>query len=1127
MRDIKTILQVLFVLLFIGTDEVGAQNKSEQTPGWLLQGIITDVHGEPLVGATVRELRTSKGTVSDLDGKFSMQVHKGQTLLFDYVGMKQKSILVGEDRFIKVELESSDNSLEEVVVTGYNQVNSRIFVGAAAKISTKDFAFSPQADFSRLLEGRAPGLNISSVSSTFGVAPKMNIRGGGSINGNVQPLWVVDGAILEDFAPLDSEQLLSGDAITLISSNIAGLNPADIESIEVLKDASATSLYGARGMNGVIIVTTKSGERGKGLNLSYNLTLSKRFKPDYGQFDMMDSRETMKVYREMGNKGYFTMNDALYARRGGVYTQMFERITNYNGNGFELANTDAAKDNFLRQAAGYNTDWFDLIYKDALMQNHSFSLSYGGEKSTTYSSLSFYNDPGETVADRTKRVTVNLKNTLFLSDKVKTIIGIQANFRDQYAPGTFPRIKNLEAGAYKRDFDINPFSYALNTSRTLRPYDDSGRYEYYRNDWAPFNIMEEYQQNKMRIKMNEFRLFLQGNWTPVNDLHLSALLNVRHAVTHMMHSIGERSNVIGAYRANGNEVFRRDNIYLYRDGQSSTAQVAIPMGGIFDKTTRSLQSYIARISGDYSYSLGEHRLKIFSFAEVKMSDSDMDRFKGYGITFDKANGIATSPDIFKKTIAEGDDYFGVQHTYDRGIVFSGSLTYSYKNRYVANVVGNYEGSNLSGTSDRVRWLPTWNVGGRWNISEENFFQPAKNVWNKLAVRMSYGLVAKMNPHAINSVSVFDSKVTFRPDVHSREYAIYLRHLENRDLTWEKMYEFNVGLDVGLWNDRISGSLDVYRRNSFDLIDLIRTPGIGGEYQKWANFGDMKTTGFDLSLQTMNVQTKTFQWTTIFNFSYYNQRITRLINTPSTFDLVAGTGRGNLEGFPRGALYSFEFAGLNERGLPTFNWGNLPLEDNALSRVSGANFYDTRYNQSYLVYNGPVDPYITTGLSNVFQFKNWELSVFLSGQIGNKLRLAPTFDAEYGDLNVFTTRYRKRWLSKGDESRTDVPVIPGTDLITLVGRQNIERAYNAYNFSNVNVVDGSFIRMKSISLTYRIPTKACERLKLKSASVNLQLQNPFLIYSDKKLNGRDPEFVSSGGVAAPIQRTYSLSINTTF
>ena len=151
----------------------------------------------------------------------------------------------------------------------------------------------------------------------------------------------------------------------------------------------------------------------------------------------------------------------------------------------------------------------------------------------------------------------------------------------------------------------------------------------------------------------------------------------------------------------------------------------------------------------------------------------------------------------------------MQHTYDRGIVFSGSLTYSYKNRYVANVVGNYEGSNLSGTSDRVRWLPTWNVGGRWNISEENFFQPAKNVWNKLAVRMSYGLVAKMNPHAINSVSVFDSKVTFRPDVHSREYAIYLRHLENRDLTWEKMYEFNVGLDVGLWNDRISGSLDVY------------------------------------------------------------------------------------------------------------------------------------------------------------------------------------------------------------------------------------------------------------------------------------------------------------------------------
>lgn len=1128
MKRLNRLLPLIIVLLFTIVVDAGAQHgQAEVSGGWWLKGMVTDGHGEPLVGATVREARTFKGTVSDIDGKFSIQVRKGQILLFDYVGMKQQKLQVNTDKFVKIVMESSDNSLEEVVVTGYHQVNSRIFVGSAAKVSTKDFAFSPQADFSRLLEGKAPGLNISSASSAFGSAPKMNIRGGGSINGSVQPLWVVDGAVLEDFASLDTEQLLSGDAITLISSNIAGLNPADIESIEVLKDASATSLYGARGMNGVIIVTTKSGERGKGLSLSYNLTLSKRFKPSYRQFDMMDSRETMEVYREMENKGYFTMNEALYARRGGVFTQWYERITDFDGTGFGLTNTEAEKEGFLDRAAGYNTDWFDRIYTDALTQNHSLSLAYGGEKSTTYASLSYYHDPGETVADRTRRATLNLKNSLYLSEKVKTVIGVQASFRDQYAPGTFPRIRNLEAGAYKRDFDINPFFYALNTPRTLRPYNEEGAYEYYRNDWAPFNIMEEYQQNRMQIKMNEFRFFLQGNWNPVSELHVSALLNARHAVTHLMHHIGERSNVIGAHRADGNGVFRRDNIYLYRDPVSGTARVALPMGGIYDKTTRSLQSYMARLSGDYGHSFGEHHLKVFSFAEMKMSDNDIDQFKGYGIAFDKANSVSASPDIFRKTIGEGQEYFGLQHTYDRGIVFSGSLTYSYRNRYVLNLVGNYEGSNLSGTSDRVRWLPTWNIGGRWNLSEEEFFSRASKVCNRLALRASYGLVAKMNPQAINSVSVFDSKVTFRPDVQSREYAIYLKHLENRDLTWEKMYELNVGLDAGLWNNRVSATLDVYRRNSFDLIDLVRTAGIGGEYQKWANFGDMTTTGFDWSLQTVNVKGKHFSWSTVFNFSYYKQRITRLVNTPSTFDLVSGTGRGNLEGFPRGALYSFEFAGLNDRGLPSFYWGDLPLESDELSRLSGANFYDTRYNRSYLVYNGPVDPYITTGLSNVIQFKNWELAVFLSGQIGNKVRLAPTFDPEYGDLNVFTTRYRERWLTKGDENRTHIPVIPGTDLIGLVGRQHIERAYNAYNYSDVNVVDGSFIRMKSISLTYRIPVKVCERLSLKSASVNVQLQNPFLIYADRKLNGRDPEFVSSGGVATPIQRTYSLSINTTF
>lgn len=198
-----------------------------------------------------------------MNGQFEIRTSVGEKWTVSYIGMKPYEFVVKSEKKLRIVLESDVQALAEVVVTGYSKVNSRLFVGAVTKVSTQDFLSAPQADFSRLLEGKAPGLNISSVSSTFGAAPKVNIRGGSSIHGNVQPLWVVDGAVVEDMVALNEEQLASGDAITLVSSTLAGLNPADIESIEVLKDASATSLYGARGMNGVIVVESKAGKRGK------------------------------------------------------------------------------------------------------------------------------------------------------------------------------------------------------------------------------------------------------------------------------------------------------------------------------------------------------------------------------------------------------------------------------------------------------------------------------------------------------------------------------------------------------------------------------------------------------------------------------------------------------------------------------------------------------------------------------------------------------------------------------------------------------------------------------------------------------------------------------------------------
>jgi tonB-dependent receptor plug domain protein len=243
--------------------------------------------------------------------------------------------------------------------------------------------------------------------------------------------------------------------------------------------------------------------------------------------------------------------------------------------------------------------------------------------------------------------------------------------------------------------------------------------------------------------------------------------------------------------------------------------------------------------------------------------------------------------------------------------------------------------------------------------------------------------------------------------------------------------------------------------------------------------------------------------------------------------VSGTGRGNIVGYPKGSLFSFNYQGVNHQGLPTFDFGLYPLNNRANANVVGADFLDTQYSKSYLIYHGSVEPNVIAGLSNTFTYKNWEASFFISAQAGNKIRLNPTFDPAFGDLNVFSKEYYNRWLHPYDELRTEVPSLPSQSLINLIGKENIERAYNTYNYSQNRVADGSFVRMKSISVGYRVPKSTLEHYGISSLIVRAQATNPFLIYADSKLNGQDPEYYKSGGVSLPTPKQYTLSFQIGF
>lgn len=1122
MNSNKIIKAFFVVLLLMVGLSVHAQRPLK------VEGVVQTVKGEPLPGATVK-VRNGSGTATNVDGKFVVTARIGDILEVSFVGMIPEKAKVTSAKMV-ITLKDNIKEMEEVVITGYQTIKNRVYTGAAASVKLDDIKLEGVSDVSRMLEGRVAGLSIQNISGSFGSAPRINIRGGASILGNVQPLWVIDGAVYEDLVALTLDQLASGDAVTLISSAVAGLNPSDIEDIQVLKDASATSIYGARALNGVIVITTKSGKRNTPNRIAYSYELTTRAVPTYSAFDLLNSQETMSMYMEMDKKGYFSLDNVLYGRRGGVFHQLYKAVSTVNPETgtFYLPNTDEAKAAFLKEREYANTDWFRELFSYRPIHSHTVTFSGGGESTTTYASVGYYDDRGWTLADNVKRLTANLKNVYHWGENLKTTISAQGNMRQQKAPGTVPQRKNTVIGSFERDFDINPFSYALGTSRTLSPRHKDGSLAYYRNNWAPFNILNEYENNYMNTSVLDFKIQGEVSYKVTRNLQLTTLLSARSAMTNTSHYVLEGSNVVQAFRANETPEVARQNVYLLKDKDNPLRQpqVALPHGGIFNKTETSMKNYLGRFALEYNKEIGDHDIRAFGFTEVRYTDRVVNPFQGYGIQYDRGHQIFTDPKIFQKLSNEGNSYFSLLNLYERGVTFSGSMTYGYAGKYIFNTVLNYEGSNTAGRSATSRWLPTWNVGVKWNVDREDFFKGYDHI-SALALRASYGLTAKMNEEAISSSAVFRNIITNRFDLNDRENALRILHLENRDLTWEKMYELNLGADLKLWGSRLSISLDAYRRNSFDLIDLIRTSGIGGQYYKYANFGDMRTLGVELLIQSRNIVTEDFSWSTNLTLSAMNQKITRLLNTPNTFDMVAGMGRGNIVDFPRGSLFSFNFQGLNTDGLPTFDFGLYPSSERPLANVYGADFLDAQYSKSYLIYHGPIEPMYIGGLSNTFKYKEWELSFFITMQAGNKIRLNPTFDPTFGDLNVFSNEYYDRWLNPGEELQTDVPALPSQDLIRQIGIENIERAYNTYNYSQMRVADGSFVRMKNISLGYTLSKPLTERLKLQNVSLKMNVTNPFLIYADRKLKGQDPEYYKSGGVSLPTPRQLTMTLNVGF
>lgn len=1089
--------------------ELHAKQKKEIT------GTVKDDQGYPLPGVSVVVKGTQLGVSSDMDGKFVLNIDDkpGIVLVFSFVGMKTKEVKLNKQTVLNVVMESDAEQLEEVVVTtGYQKIDRRLFTGSATKVKAEDAKVAGVMDVGQMLEGKAAGVSVQTVSGTFGAAPKIRVRGASSIYGDQKPLWVVDGVVLEDVVDVSPDDLSSGDAATLISSAVAGLNSDDIESFQILKDASATALYGARAMNGVIVITTKKGKKGVA-KVSYTGEYTMRMKPSYSDYNIMNSREQMSIYRELEEKGWLNHAEISRQKNGGIYKKMYDLINTYNAETgeFGLVNTPEARAIFLQKYEMQNTDWFDVLFKNTLTQNHSISLTGGSEKSNFYFSTSYYGDAGWSIADKVDRYTMNANATVNISEKLKFGFITAGSFRKQRAPGTVSRVEDPVSGQYSRDFDINPFSYALNTSRVLRPYADNGDFEYYRMNYQDFNIINEMENNYLDLDVLDLKIQANIDYEILKGLDFNAVGSIRYVKSTQEHKIKESSNMASAYRAADTYEIAKNNKFIFKDMENPNAlpYIVLPKGGFYNRSDNSLLNFYFRTTLNWNKTFAEtHIVNMLGGMEVKSSDRENSYFDGVGYQWERGGVPYIDYNFIKMQLQNGYPYYGRGEFHDRFSAFFGTASYSYKGKYTINGTYRYDGSNRLGKSKSSRWLPTWNVSGSWNAFAEDFLMDNETI-SHLTFRATYGLTASMGA-ATNSTLVLMSKVTDRPFLSEKETQMYIDALENSELTWEKQYETNIGMDLGLFQNRINLSMDAYWRKGFDLIGFVKTSGIGGEFWKFANYADMNSNGIEFTLTTRNIQMPDFKWNTNLTFAYNKNEITSLKSFPKVFNLVKDTG-GPLEGYPVRGLFSIQYKGLNSDGLPTF------INEDGELTVTDLDFQANEI--SHLKYEGPIDPKVSGGLGNEFNYKNWKLNVFMTYQCGNKVRLYPSFKASYSDLDAMPKEFYDRWMLAGDENKTDIPVI-------LSQRQynvNYSKAYNAYNLSDARVAKGDFIRMKEISLSYKLPKKLLNVIGVSNASIKVQGSNLFLLYSDKKLNGQDPEFLGSGGVAMPVPKQFTFTL----
>lgn len=985
----------------------------------LLTGKVVDTDGAPVIGAGIISMqKKTTGTTSDLDGKFSFKVPDGtESVLFSSVGMKDVvyKIVPGKTDGITVVMEWESTQLDQVVVTGYAQTTVKRITGSVAVINSDKFEAKAISSVDALMQGEVAGVAVSATSGQPGTQSRIRIRGANNLSGTSQPLWVVDGVPMQSDSPsLSSEQLATGGFDDIFVNGIGNINPNDIESITILKDAAAAAIYGSRAANGVIVVTTKKGEAGR-MRINYNNTFTLSIKPQR-TLNLMNSAEKLAWEDELWNEFSASKYEESLTDNTVVYpvVGIVGQIRAGLGGFTKLKGDTAAQDAYIASLRENDTNWYNLLFRNAFSQGHHLSLSGGSDKSTYYVALGVNDEDGMLIHNSYRRYNVNSKMTLKPVDWVRIDIGMEAARQESRMPYS----------------SVDPFNYAYFSNPYEKAYNDDGSYAA-DNTWFTLGYYNGRGVEQVMPK-NGFSLLreLDSNYSSTKNTNGTFRTQVDLKILEPLHFVG-----LASYSFANNstdKVVDKDTYTAFRDRLGSDDRSQTNLYGSISQNRTDRNSYVVR--GHFA---------------------------------------------FNKT-------FGELHT--------------------VNVL----------------------AGAAWHLGEEEWVRKAIPNLSHATLRAAYGFTGDVNTSTSHLLVMQYLQQQYRYFGDETFNLGTIPSAPNPDLGWEKTQDAKVGLDFGLWKDRLTVNTEYYYRLSTDVVTSSPVQSTTGFTYVYFNAADIMNNGVEVTVNGKLLQKKDWTLGAAVNFAYNFNKVLKY--KPVSQSGITSKDR-YVEGYPTGAIFSGKYSGIaSDTGLYQFK-----LRPDA--QIATATDLNKPDNYRYFL-GTTIAPY-TGGFNLSASWKQLKLSVSGMFSLGSKTYEKMRYPASYSNTShsgvstetvqsQFSDLYGNHLNVEKDRTNRWTP-----SHTTGVKYPRVYDYYDArYNFSSYNPMDysiidavylknNSYVRIKSIILTYSLPSEAVKKLRMRGLSFNISMNNFFTFTG---YDGMDPEIP---GATYPTTRSVSGGINVEF